>query len=279
MEDTFKQKLLSLRNPLLPKTFAEALLGEVPWARKKKASAAAPAAPSNAPQFSERKQVIESFERFAQEQVQDAEVPVIKISGGEVHLKQTPGWEVPLSKDLTELRSHLSFAPQILDLIFQGRTPGQVEILFVTESFRSLEEIQADLKEGQPLDLLVSFPRSTAEFFGRMVGAMKLKLSEILLYPVQAGDKDVAVEVMTVAAHFRPQLIVTLGALPTTQILKGNDRLSMIHGQFFTRHIHQVGDFSIVPLFHPSILETNLNMKKTAWADMQKIMKHLKKLP
>jgi uracil-DNA glycosylase family 4 len=61
-------------------------------------------------------------------------------------------------------------------------------------------------------------------------------------------------------------------------VLKSTDRLAQVHGQFFSRKIGEK-TFQVVPLFHPSIIETNQNMKKTAWADMQKIMKHLKKLP
>lgn len=66
---------------------------------------------------------------------------------------------------------------------------------------------------------------------------------------------------------------------PPSKILKSNDRLSLVHGEFFTRKIGDETSIQVVPLFHPSIIETNQNMKKTAWVDMQKIMKHLKKLP
>jgi uracil-DNA glycosylase family 4 len=71
---------------------------------------------------------------------------------------------------------------------------------------------------------------------------------------------------------------VTLGANSTHKILKVQDRLTQLHGQFFNRKIENIGTFIVVPLFHPSIIENNQNMKKTAWTDMQKIMKQLKKL-
>ncbi len=84
---------------------------------------------------------------------------------------------------------------------------------------------------------------------------------------------------MRIAAFYKPEVIVTLGAKATHKILKGQERLAMVHGQFFVRKIENVGTMTIVPLFHPSIIESNQNMKKTAWSDMQKIMQHLKKLP
>jgi uracil-DNA glycosylase family 4 len=112
-----------------------------------------------------------------------------------------------------------------------------------------------------------------------MVTAMKLKPENVVVFSVDKDGEDNSRQVMEAAAFFRPEVIITLGAKAAHKILKGNDRLSNIHGQFFKRDIDEVGAFQVVPLFHPSIIETNQNMKKTAWADMQKIMKHLKKLP
>jgi len=67
MDDIFKRKLALLRKPPVPQNFAEALFGEVDWdfpiavnSTHNKIS------PEN---FSERKQVLESLERFAQEKI------------------------------------------------------------------------------------------------------------------------------------------------------------------------------------------------------------------
>lgn len=279
MEDLFKQNLLRLREPQAPKTFTEAILGNAYFSQPKPRPAAAPTAPLTRPEFTEKKQVIESLERFAQEKVALEEKPVIKIPGGEIVVRPTPGWEVPLYSDAQELKDALSLPGETKNIILKDKRPGQVQVLFVTEIFRSFEEASAELAGNFLDELLMGFPLKTAELFGRMIGAMKLTPEEVLLYPIENAESSLASEVMSLAAFYRPQVIVTLGAKASNEILKGNDRLSMIHGQFFTRQVLNAGDFEIVPLFHPSIIESNQNMKKTAWADMQKIMKHLQKLP
>jgi DNA polymerase len=112
-----------------------------------------------------------------------------------------------------------------------------------------------------------------------MIKAMKLTAAEVVIYPVSIGDNDLSAEVMAITSFFQPEVVITLGAIASNKILKNNDRLSNTHGQFFTRKINSSVNFTVVPLFHPTIIESNQNMKKTAWADMQKIMKVLKKLP
>jgi hypothetical protein len=37
-------------------------------------------------------------------------------------------------------------------------------------------------------------------------------------------------------------------------------------------------DIQVAPLFHPSVIASNINMKKSTWADMQKIMQALGKV-
>lgn len=279
MEDIFKRNLLSLRNPSVPKTFSEALLGSGFMSTEKKTTEAAAFKKEVTSSYSEKKQVLESFERFAQEQVATTSEPLIKIDGGEIIVKSTPGWEVPVSTTQAELKAQLSVPAEMKEVIFKGKNPGSIEVFFVTESFREWNEVQGDLKGGFLDELLLGFSLKTAELFERMITAMKLTPDQVILYPVEWGEKDLSSEAMRVAAYFKPQVVVTLGAKASNQILKGNDRLSLIHGQFFVRNIKNAGEFQVVPLFHPSIIESNQNMKKTAWSDMQKIMKHLKKLP
>ncbi|HLW56502.1 MAG TPA: hypothetical protein VKY27_03900, partial [Bacteriovoracaceae bacterium] len=86
-------------------------------------------------------------------------------------------------------------------------------------------------------------------------------------------------DIVKLTKEYRPLVIITLGAKATSAVLKTNDRLAQVHGQFFNRKLIDSYEVQVVPLFHPNIIETNQNMKKTAWIDMQKIMKYLKKLP
>lgn len=280
MDALFKQKLLSLRNPGTPKTFGEALLGETSWIKKNSLKPARLPAPSKET-YSEKVQVIESLERFAQEKTSELQSNIIKLDGGELHVRSEPGWDdLEHFESAENLKAHLRLEPRLLEIVLNGKRPKDVKALFVSETFRSWEEVSPELKSGLIDELLAGFPLKTAELFERMIRAMKLEAAEVLIYPVEGQDEvDFAKDVMEIAAFYQPEVIITLGAKATHKILKSNDRLSLVHGQFFNRRMGEKGNFQVVPLFHPSIIETNQNMKKTAWADMQKIMKHLKKLP
>lgn len=278
MDSLFKQKLLTLRNPPPAKSFSEALLGDTSWlkapVREKKSAPAKE-------QFSEKVQVIESLERFAQEKATELKTNILKVDGGEVHVKKDAGWDdLNHFNSFAELVAGLKLDQKYLDIVFKDKAPGKVTVLFVSEKFRNWDEVSAELKSGFINELIAGFPLKTAELFERMIMAMKLDPSEVIVFPVEGTDEsDYSRDVMEVAAFYKPEIIITLGAKATQKILKSNDRLTVVHGQFFNRSMSDRGNFQVVPLFHPSIIETNQNMKKTAWADMQKIMKHLKKLP
>jgi uracil-DNA glycosylase family 4 len=276
MDDIFKQKLLKLRSPVAGSTFAQALMGES-FLPSHSGQHESPASEG----FTEKRQVIESLERFAREKVEKAPEPVIRFDRGEIHVKADPVWDnVSLAQDTTELLQGLSLEKEITNVLFKGKTSGKIQVMFVTENIRPWAEVEADLKGGFIDELLTGFPLKTAEFFERMILAMKLDPSEVMIYPVEIDEtRDLSAEVVKIAVHLKPELLITLGAKATQKILKSNDRLSLIHGQFHERKVENQSTLHIVPLFHPSILETNQNMKKTAWADMQKIMKHLKKIP
>lgn len=279
MDSLFKQKLLSLRNPPVAKTFGEALLGDVNWLKRAQITKA-PAVPSKEI-YSEKIQVIESLERFAHEKAAELQTNILQIDGGELHLRTGEAWDgLQNFSDADSLKASLKLERKILDIVLQNKTQGQVKAIFVSEKFRSWEEVETELKSGFINELLVGFPLKTAELFERMIMAMKLSPDEVVIFPVEGTDEaDYSKDVMEVAAFYQPEVIITLGAKATHKILKSNDRLSLVHGQFFNRKVGESANFQVVPLFHPSIIETNQNMKKTAWADMQKIMKHLKKLP
>lgn len=279
MDALFKRKLLSLRNPAEPKSFGEALLPHAFWAGK--TPLRVEVAPIAKEVFSEKIQILESLERYAEEKTSELKSDLLKVEGGEIHLRKTSEWdEVQTYSSLEALNAHLLLDSHITKVQLKDKKPEEVKVIFVTEAFRPWKEIEPELQTGFINELLTGFPVKTAEFFERMIKGMKLGQEEVIIYPVEGENSlDLATEVMKIAAFYRPEVIITLGAKATQKILKSNDRLSMVHGQFFNRRVGDGENFQIVPLFHPAIIETNLNMKKTAWADMQKIMKHLKKLP
>lgn len=277
MEDLFKQKLLGLRKSSTPKTFSEALLGDTSWV--KKMAPARPSVPRDI-QFSEKTQIIESLERFAHEKASELHSDKILVPGGEIVIR-TGDWEnVQSHQSMTSLVDTLLLDKNFKEIAFNGKQAGQIKILFVSEKFRSWDEISGELKSGFINELIAGFPLKTAELFERMIQAMKLKSTEVMIYPVEGHEEvDYSQDVLQIVGFFKPDLVVTLGAKATQKILKSNDRLSQVHGQFFTRKYNDSQSFQIVPLFHPSIIETNQNMKKAAWTDMQKIMKFLKIIP
>lgn len=277
MDAVFKQKLLGLRTPPVPQSFSEALFGTPEWVKKTVSPKETTLVKES---FSEKVQVIESFERFAEEKTSEINSNTLKIEGGEVIVRTQTSWdEVPVYHSQEDLFKGLKLDLKLKEIILKDKVPESVKVIFVSEKFRSLEEILPELKEGFINELIVGFPLKTAELFERMITAMKLSPFEVVVFPVEGEDEaDYSQDALSVASYMRPEVIITLGAKATHKILKSNDRLSVIHGQFFTRKVG-LSSFQIVPLFHPSIIETNQNMKKTAWADMQKIMKHLKKLP
>ncbi len=282
MDALFKQKLLGLRHPPIPTTFAEALFKDTSWySPPKEPDTLPPSFKIPGENFTEKAHLIESLERFAHEKAEELKSSIIEVEGGEVHVVPKAKWnKPPLVKSLEELKKGLSLDPKLLQLLLDGKEPGTVRVLFVSERFRRWEEVSPELKaSGLINEVLAGFPLKTAELFERMIKAMKLTAEEVCLYPVEGEDKDLTKEVMNLAAYLRPEAIVTLGAKATNSVLMSQERLAMVHGQFFSRSIEGVGHFQVVPLFHPSIIETNQNMKKTAWVDMQKIMKFLKKLP
>lgn len=271
MEDFFKQKLVSARSGMAPQTFAEALFG-VSYFQPKNLNPS-PLAPKKVPEtttsYTEKKQVIEALERFVDDTLKTTEEEVIKL---------TPSAEITIKKPAEWIASSGDYQLEkpFLDLLLGNKK--NVEVIFVTESLRNFAEVSGELKGTFIDQLLCGFPLKTAELFERMILAMKLVPEEVILYPSESSGQDLFADLLKLTSEFQPKVIMSLGAKATSTVLKNKDRLSLIHGQFFARET-AFGSVQVVPLFHPNIIETNQNMKKTAWADMQKVMKFLKKIP
>ncbi|HLE10597.1 MAG: hypothetical protein A2504_08940 [Bdellovibrionales bacterium RIFOXYD12_FULL_39_22] len=78
--------------------------------------------------------------------------------------------------------------------------------------------------------------------------------------------------------YYRPQVVITMGAIPTKFFLGPDSRLSLVHGNFYPKSIgykNRVHKFDLVPIFHPELLIINPNMKRTTWSDLQKVMAFL----
>lgn len=76
---------------------------------------------------------------------------------------------------------------------------------------------------------------------------------------------------------YLPQVIISFGAIATNALLEQRKRLSQVHGKFFEQTFSLEEGFEwtcdLVPIFHPDFLAINPSMKRTAWTDLQKVMK------
>lgn len=148
---------------------------------------------------------------------------------------------------------------------------NQCEIMFYGEGhFEDLSEC-----EFPPLTFLAS----DKDLLGKMIMAMKLENGRFVRSSILGNKEEAIARFSKEVSFFRPKVVIALGASALNLILGRKERLSSVHGEFFSSKVDTDKgpvDFQIVPLFHPNFLEINPSMKRTAWIDMQKVMSYLK---
>ncbi|EQC43600.1 uracil-DNA glycosylase domain protein [Bacteriovorax sp. BSW11_IV] len=168
---------------------------------------------------------------------------------------------------LKSLRSDWS-EDQVVGLSSFG---NQCEIMFYGEGhFEDLSEC-----EFPPLTFLAS----DKDLLGKMIMAMKLENGRFVRSSILGNKEEAIARFSKEVSFFRPKVVIALGASALNLILGRKERLSSVHGEFFSSKVDTDKgpvDFQIVPLFHPNFLEINPSMKRTAWIDMQKVMSYLK---
>jgi len=122
------------------------------------------------------------------------------------------------------------------------------------------------------------------ELLTKMIQAMKLAPNEFCLFG--ATDEDFSdlncknafkFKVIAELKNMKPDYVVLLGATISQIFLDQKDKMSQIHGKFFPFHEEEC-DWQYMPIFHPSFLLINPNMKRAAWMDLQLIMQALGKI-
>ncbi|ATH06890.1 hypothetical protein BIY24_02740 [Halobacteriovorax marinus] len=126
------------------------------------------------------------------------------------------------------------------------------------------------------------FSHDNTELLGKMIIPMKLEEGEFLRASLLGDtDEEVLQNLLCEIALFKPKAVISLGAVATNFLYGKKEKLSKIHGQELERII-EIGDesinFTLFPIFHPDLLEINPSMKRTAWMDLQKVMKFLGKI-
>lgn len=211
------------------------------------------AAPIPAEELSEKSLVLESFTQFVAEKLEETDADVVSFPGGEIARKANPSDTpfVPAHSTRTEWEKSSAH----LQALLKGKNQ-QLAVLFVTE---------------EPMEPAV------AEYFGKMALAMKLAPAEWVLTTLKdpQGNKSPQ-DVFEEAYWWRPRYVVTLGAQALQAWLGSRERLAHSHGKIFPLPRFPEG-IELVPLFHPGVISSNQNMKRSTWEDMQKIMRLLGK--
>jgi len=152
--------------------------------------------------------------------------------------------------------------------------PGALRVLFYGLS--EFEEGEMESLELPPFSLV----NSDQDLLGKMIGAMNLQEGSFLRCPQIKGEKALN-HLLNAISFFGPQVVVSLGASSTNIVLEKKVRLSNSHGEILPKSFKLKSEkninleFYVSPLFHPNLLEINTSMKRTAWIDMQRVMKFL----
>lgn len=248
-------------------TFAEALLGDTNWLPE-----AQPGIPAPKVELTEKAVVLESFTRFAEEKIAESPDRELVFEGGSLALKPQAFEQsfTPQFKTLEQWSA--SFEKQLGMEVFQNLVAPKraIKILFFVDELKT-ETLPVEQIASR--EFLYCFEKDVAELFEKMVKAMKLQPGEFGLSVVSlAGSPRVLEEMWEEILWRQPVFVVPLGAQATQALLGTKERLATVHGKFYPLSAIKTREIQVVPLFHPNVIATNQNMKKSTWADMQKIM-------
>ncbi|MFP5458868.1 MAG: uracil-DNA glycosylase family protein [Bacteriovoracia bacterium] len=262
------------KKPQPPETFAEALMGDLDL------SHLAPVRPVAAQTaLTEKAVILESFTQFAEDALAQAPAGVVSFPGGELAQKEST--RVRFSPSHASIEAWAQ-AQEIraTSRVWRALTDGKqaLSVLFIGEALRGEEALDAEITGIRP-EFLVSFIPPVADLFQKMVQAMKLGPSEFALSALQDAKGERSNDDLLEEIFWRkPRFVVPLGARATQTLLGARERLATVHGKFFALDAIPDSDTQVVPLFHPSVIASNANMKKSTWVDMQKIMQALGKV-
>ena len=147
----------------------------------------------------------------------------------------------------------------LAQLVFVGEAPGEQEDM-----------------EGLPI------VGHAGELLDKMILAMGLTRDEVYICNVvkcrSPGNRDPEPDEISACSPFlerqldtiRPKVIVALGMLAAQTLLKTEDPLSRLRGQF-----HSYRGIRLMPTFHPAYLLRNPDSKREAWSDLQAVAREL----
>jgi uracil-DNA glycosylase family 4 len=86
--------------------------------------------------------------------------------------------------------------------------------------------------------------------------------------------------------ELQPKVIVAFGARVTKSLLGKEEKISLVHGKFFSlssdylkndnnKNRLGINDVKVLPTFHLDYIMLNESMKRTAWEDLKQVMSYL----
>lgn len=224
--------------------------------------------------ISEKSLILDSFSQKVKEEMAINNSSKIVKNGAVIELKEVKGSNAEhkceeLDLNQLKLESTKLLSAEASEIRYQNKE--DIKVLFVSDFLHIKETYESN-------EFNCLFEGEISNLFSNMVKAMKLNKTEFILsaMKIKGQLQDISYEkaLLSEINHFKPKLIITLGVSATHGLLNINDRIKDIHGQFYSLGVND-DEYDLLPLFSPHLLGSAPNMKKIAWADMQKAMERL----
>ncbi|MFI5303772.1 MAG: uracil-DNA glycosylase family protein [Nitrospiria bacterium] len=183
---------------------------------------------------------------------------------------------VKLCQTLDEIREWIGdcqrckLSPTRTQIVFGNGSSGPA-LVFVGEGPGAEEDAQ-----GKP------FVGRAGQLLTKMIEAMGLTREEVFITNVvkcrPPGNRNPEAEEIAACSPFlknqlkvlKPRIICTLGTFASQTLLKTEEKISKLRGRFYSYE-----GMLLMPTYHPAYLLRNPAEKKSAWEDIQMIMKEL----
>jgi len=163
--------------------------------------------------------------------------------------------------------------PYRTQIVFGTGNP-QAKLVFIGEAPGRDEDLQGEPFVGQAGQLL-----------NKIIQAIQLRREEVYIANIikcrppenrnPEPDEIAACEPFLIKQLqvIRPRLICALGAFAAQTLLKTEERISSLRGNF-----HEYQGIPLMPTYHPAYLLRNPSRKRDVWEDMKKIKKEYDRL-
>ncbi|MCK5073739.1 MAG: uracil-DNA glycosylase [Bacteriovoracaceae bacterium] len=251
--------------------------------------------------LTEKDKTLESFYDYASSEIKETG-DTIKVEGGnvamEIKLKEETDDGEILSLDfepgegLEELYKSLSNCERCERDLFEKEPEVVIDSKMESPGTHGIDVLFVGDYPKRKATALEAFTSEKGDLLNKMIQAMKLENGKwhvtfsLKCHPIKdvfTGPKIIVSEcsknLYKEIFHLRPRIVVAFGVFATNLLLGREEKMSKIHGRFFNRKLvfsdGREVSFRFIPIFHPDFLLINPNMKRSAWLDLQKVMKIL----